>query len=247
MRQFTLPDRPTLLIGRWTDAADWNSFLWECENIFNWSERRSQGKRQALLQTTAGAAMNEGKLIKKCEITTLEWLMQWRYEKRTGREQYPEPVHIDQNIALSDEVQVLRDIYLKMRAQNPRIAPVTFRWEQIDGWEIDIALRSHPEIMIGGIRAQYSPKVSGWVNYIGDPPFPWLMHILHLVLSFAFYSQLFGLTRARIQKKEFKGLSISRLLKSGLLYVLYVVFFTPPFDEYDDYGEYEEYLSYRNE
>lgn len=218
MRQFKVPDRPTPLIGRWIDATDWNEFLWECENVFDWSERRSQGKRRALLQTTAGAAMTEQQLLEECRVTTLEWFIFWRYEKLRGQEQYPEPVHIDEGIALSGEVQVLRDIYLMMRLENPNIAPVTFRWEQIDGWEMKIAFYSDPKTKFGGIRAQYSPKIGFWASYLRSPTDLWFKRrfLLEPILGALEYDLL---ALAGMVPREF---NIWGLVRAGLVYLLYL-------------------------
>lgn len=167
--------------------------------------------------------MTEHELARKCQVTTIEWLIHWRREKRTGRKEYPEPVHIDESITLSTEVRELRDVYLMMRAQNPKIGPATFRWEQIDGWNMDIQLRSRPDILIGGVRAQYRPKVFRCVGYIEYPPISskgWLailclLRPLIVPFLFPFLFHLHTLNSSDVQGKN------SLLIGIGLLMTLF--------------------------
>lgn len=115
--------------------------------------------------------MSQALLDKSCDIYTEEWLINWTSENLTGREKYPEPVYADGNAFLSPEVSNLRDAYLHMRRIYPGIRTPTFRWEQIDTWNVGVKLCSNPGTIFGGRRAQYTPKVSGLVVLIGGPLF----------------------------------------------------------------------------
>ncbi|QDS76488.1 hypothetical protein FKW77_005221 [Venturia effusa] len=99
-----MPDEPTPYDGRWYDPFAWNSFIWECENIFDWAQRRSQGKRLALLDTELGRQMPQAQLDRKMQSRYLGMAhIYWTREKLTGHEEYPERVPVDVEKAVKDE------------------------------------------------------------------------------------------------------------------------------------------------
>jgi hypothetical protein len=108
--------------------------------------------------------MTPAQLHKRCKVTNLEWLMNWPWERITGRVQYPDLVQLDENVTMSTEVRNLRDTYLGMQALCSNIAEAGFRWEQVDGWDISIQFRENPQVIIGGSRAKFNPGVSGCVS-----------------------------------------------------------------------------------
>ncbi|RDI83810.1 hypothetical protein Vi05172_g6216 [Venturia inaequalis] len=154
-------------LGRRCDGVEWNMFLWHCKNVYDWSQRRSQGKRRILLATNEGAHMTPAQLNKKCEVTNIEWLMEWPWEQVTGRVQFPDPVVLDDTITMSRDVSHLRDAYLGMQVLCPNIQQPEFRWEQIDYWDIAIQFREIPQLIVGGSRGKYNPGVSGLVQIFG--------------------------------------------------------------------------------
>lgn len=136
--------------------------------------------------------MTPTQLREACKVTNLDWFMNWPWEQITGQVQFPEPVELDSNITMSDEVRYLRDTYLAMQALCPNIKQAEFRWEQIDFWDIAIQYWEHPQFPIDGSKARYNPGVSGLATTFRRPSkhvlwiLPFLIWIDLLIVHYVF-------------------------------------------------------------
>jgi hypothetical protein len=122
--------------------------------------------------------MTEAQINAAVKVSAIEWVTHWTLERLSGRQEYPDPVFIDEGYRISEGVHLLRDRYEMLRSITPYIPEAKFRWEQVDSWAFDIKLREYPDLLSGGQTRQLNPA---WL-YETDSLFQCPYAYLELVL-----------------------------------------------------------------
>jgi hypothetical protein len=112
------------------------------------------------------------------KVGAIEWVVHWTLERLSGRQEYPDPVCIDDGYRISEAVHVLRDRYEVLRPITPYIPEAKFRWEQVNSWAFDIKFQEYPDLVIGGQTGQFNPA---WL-YRTEPYFQYPYEHLKLLL-----------------------------------------------------------------
>jgi hypothetical protein len=126
--------------------------------------------------------MTEAQINAAVKVSAIEWVTHWTLESLSGRQEYPDPVFIDEGHRISEGVYLLRDRYEMLRSITPYIPEAKFRWEQVDSWAFDIKVREYPDLLSGGQTRQFNPAWLYEAESLFQVPYAYLKHALVAVV-----------------------------------------------------------------